>query len=164
MPIYDEAPTSGAMYPRAGMQNLSRGDPAHATILIPPNVLAVIKPRVPMLNGTQGQARSMGIGAPPASAGTTPFAATVHTPRSVAEVIEDVSPISNVQTLASEIRQGGDRPLLPPGFAQRLTATRSAVADVEPQGLRKAQAAWAAGVARWRSRRPSSRRDRVQRT
>lgn len=168
MPIYDEAPTSGAMYPRAGLQNVSANDPFHGSLLIPRAWLGLQRPRVPMPNGIRANTPTMTTPAPPASAGTTPFHADVARRQSVAEVIYTVSPLNNVSAAARAAAEDGrhpdgKRPLLPPGFSQRVTATRQAVAAVEPLGLRKAQAAWAAGVARWRSARPSGRRDRVQR-
>lgn len=156
MPIYDEATTPSSTFPHN-----------NASPLVPPHLLDALKQRATVLNGTQLNTPSTPHLPPPASHGTTPYHASVDARQSVAEVLYNVSPLSNVSEAASAVREDGrtpgSRPLLPPGLQERITEARRNVAAVEPSGLRRAQAAWASAAQRFRSRRPSSRTDRIQR-
>lgn len=73
---------------------------------------------------------------PRASNGGTTFKAEISAaPKSVAEVVYNVTPVSGIQNLVSEIRDTRPRPALPPGWQGRVYETL-------PKGLTERVVAW----------------------
>lgn len=155
--IYPEPATpSGAAY--RGGQRLVGG------VVLPPiafiNALN-IQPRPGMPNSTRQRAQSFAHASPPATLSSIEarvpdsyFPAQIVKPLtltpSVAGTVYNATPLSNVTSVATDIRSGvRGRPLIPVGLRDRA-------ADAMPPGIRQRAAAWTRAVARFRSSRPTS--------
>lgn len=99
-------------------------------ILIPPlpRLQRDIQPAMPSLmmpDSVQGLIGNLAVIIPPpsASGGSNVYGPNVASaPKSVAEVVYDVTPVAGIQGLLMELRDRRPRPALPPGIANRAPA------------------------------------------
>lgn len=135
--------------------------PGGVVIPLPP--IDVSKLKRPQLapNSTSQRAQSFVHSSPPATLSSIEarvpdsyFPAQIVKPLtltpSVAGTIYNATPLSNITSVATDIRSGvRGRPLIPVGLRDRA-------ADAMPPGIRQRAAAWNRAVARFRSPRPTS--------
>lgn len=151
MPIYDEAQQPSSTFP-------------HITdkIIMPPNLDPskwVTHQGLP--NQSLRRGPTMQMPSPPATLSSIEaqvpaslFPAQIIKPLvltpSVAGTAFNATPLSNITSIASDLRSGvRGRPLIPQGLRDRA-------ADAMPPGMRQRAAVWSRAVARWRSPRPTS--------